>query len=34
MLQEIDKNVKTAFLNSLDDFGNPNGFNIDKLISE
>ena len=34
MLQEIEKNVKTAFLNSLDDFGNPNGFNIDKLISE
>jgi type I restriction enzyme S subunit len=32
MLQEIEDNCKTAFLNSLDDFGNPNSFNIDKLI--
>ena len=27
-----ENNIKTAFLNSLDDFGNPNGFNIHKLI--
>ena len=32
MLQEIDDNIKTAFLNSLDDYGNPNSFNIDKII--
>ena len=32
MLLEIDDNSKTAFLNSLDDYGNPNSFNIDKLI--
>jgi len=32
MLHDIEDNYKTAFLNSLDDFGNPNSFNIDKLI--
>ena len=32
MLKEIDDNSHTAFLNSLDDYGNPNGFNIDKII--
>ena len=32
MLREIENNYKTAFLNSLDDYGNPNSFNIDKLI--
>ena len=32
MLQEIEDNCKTAFLNSLDDFGNPNSFNINKII--
>jgi type I restriction-modification system DNA methylase subunit/restriction endonuclease S subunit len=32
MMQNINDNIKTAFLNSLDDYGNPNGFNIDKLI--
>jgi restriction endonuclease S subunit len=32
MMQNMNDNIKTAFLNSLDDYGNPNGFNIDKLI--
>ena len=32
MLQEIEDNSKTAFLNSLDDYGNPNSFNIDKIL--
>jgi type I restriction enzyme S subunit len=32
MLQQFEDNMKTAFLNSLDDYGNPNSFNIDKLI--
>jgi hypothetical protein len=32
MMQKMNDNIKTAFLNSLDDYGNPNGFNIDKLI--
>jgi restriction endonuclease S subunit len=32
MLLEIEDNSKTAFLNSLDDYGNPNSFNINKLI--
>ena len=32
MIQQNDDNIKTAFLNSLDDYGNPNSFNIDKLI--
>ena len=32
MIQQNEDNIKTAFLNSLDDYGNPNGFNIDKLI--
>ena len=27
-----ENNIKTAFLNSLDDFGNPNGFNIHKFL--
>jgi restriction endonuclease S subunit len=32
MIQQNEDNIKTAFLNSLDDYGNPNSFNIDKLI--
>ena len=32
MIQQNEDNIKTAFFNSLDDYGNPNGFNIDKLI--
>jgi type I restriction-modification system DNA methylase subunit len=32
MIQQNDDNIKTAFLNSLDDYGNPDSFNIDKLI--
>ena len=32
ILQEIENNSKTAFSNSLDDYGNPNGFNLNKLI--
>ena len=32
LLQQNKKYIKTAFLNSLDDYGNPNGFNIDKLM--
>jgi restriction endonuclease S subunit len=32
MIHQNEDNIKTAFLNSLDDYGNPNGFNIDKLI--
>ena len=32
MLLEIEDNSKTAFLNSLDDYGNPNSFNLDKII--
>jgi restriction endonuclease S subunit len=32
MLLDIEDNSKTAFLNSLDDYGNPTGFNIEKLI--
>jgi uncharacterized FlaG/YvyC family protein len=32
MMQNMNDNIKTALLNSLDDYGNPNGFNIDKLI--
>jgi type I restriction-modification system DNA methylase subunit len=33
MIQQNEDNIKTALLNSLDDYGNPNGFNIDKLIN-
>ena len=33
IMQKINDNIKTAFLNSLDDYGNPNGFNIDKLMN-
>ena len=32
MIQQNEDNIQTAFLNSLDDYGNPNSFNIDKLI--
>ena len=32
IIQQNDDNIQTAFLNSLDDYGNPNSFNIDKLI--
>ena len=32
MLYEIEDGIKTSFLNSLDDYGNPNGFNIYKII--
>jgi type I restriction-modification system DNA methylase subunit len=32
MMKKITDNIRTAFLNSLDDYGNPNSFNIDKLI--
>ena len=32
ILLEVENNSKTAFLNSLDDYGNPNSFNIDKLL--
>ena len=32
MIQQNENNIQTAFLNSLDDYGNPNSFNIDKLI--
>jgi type I restriction-modification system DNA methylase subunit len=34
MLLEIEDNSKAAFLNSLDDYGNPNGFNLDKINEE
>jgi type I restriction-modification system DNA methylase subunit len=32
MIQQNEDNIQTAFLNSLDDYGNPNSFNIDKSI--
>jgi type I restriction-modification system DNA methylase subunit len=32
MLKENEEYIKTAFLNSLDDYGNPNGFNIQKEV--
>jgi type I restriction enzyme S subunit len=32
MLEQTKNNIQTAFLNSLDDYGNPNSFNINKLI--
>jgi type I restriction enzyme S subunit len=32
MIQQNEDNIQTAFQNSLDDYGNPNSFNIDKLI--
>ena len=32
MIQQNEDTIQTAFLNSLDDYGNPNSFNIDKLI--
>jgi type I restriction-modification system DNA methylase subunit len=32
IMQKITDSIRTAFLNSLDDFGNSNSFNIDKLI--
>jgi restriction endonuclease S subunit len=32
IMQKISDSIQTAFLNSLDDYGNPNSFNIDKLI--
>jgi len=28
----VNDNIKTAFMNSLDSYGNPNAFNLDKLI--
>ena len=31
MMKKITDNIRTAFLNSLDDYGNPNSFNIDKI---
>jgi restriction endonuclease S subunit len=34
MLNDIEENGKTAFANSLDDYGNPNSFNIDKIIQQ
>jgi type I restriction-modification system DNA methylase subunit len=32
IMQKITDSIMTAFLNSLDNFGNPDSFNIDKLI--
>lgn len=32
MLYQNEEDAKTSFLNSLDDYGNPNGFNIYKII--
>ena len=32
MIHQNKNYIQTAFLNSLDDYGNPNSFNIDKLI--
>jgi len=31
MMKKITDNIRSAFLNSLDDYGNPNSFNIDKI---
>jgi type I restriction-modification system DNA methylase subunit/restriction endonuclease S subunit len=31
-INEINKNIDTAFMNSLDSYGNPNSFNLDKLV--
>ena len=33
IVKETEKNLLNAFMNSLDDFGNPNSFNIDKFIN-
>ena len=32
LLEQTDESLQTAFLNSLDDYGNPNSFNLDKII--
>jgi len=32
MALEAENNTKTAFMNSLDDYGNPNSFNLDKIL--
>jgi hypothetical protein len=32
LLEENEKYNKTAFLNALDSYGNPNSFNLDKLV--
>lgn len=32
MIVKINENIQTAFMNSLDDYGNPNGFNLDKIL--
>jgi hypothetical protein len=34
MIVKINENIQTAFMNSLDDYGNPNGFNLDKILSQ
>jgi len=33
-LQENEEHIKTAFMNSMDDYGNPNGFNLDKILDD
>ena len=32
MIVKINENIEKAFMNSLDDYGNPNGFNLDKIL--
>jgi type I restriction enzyme M protein len=32
MMQKNEDYIQTAFLNSLDDYGNPNGFNLEKIL--
>ncbi len=34
LLIDTDENLQTAFLNSLDNYGNPNSFNLDKIIQQ
>ena len=34
MIIETDEHIKTAFMNSMDDYGNPNGFNLDKVLDD
>jgi len=34
ILTNFNEGIKTAFMNSMDDYGNPNGFNLDKILDD
>ena len=31
-IKDVDDNIKTAFMNSLDSYGNPDSFNLEKIL--